>query len=81
MSLKDLFKDNNDVNEKTVIGFISFGLMTATMIIDLITGYLGKPLVINQYVYDSFLYITLGVFGIASVDKFINRKNPTDSDK
>jgi len=25
--IKDLFKDNNDINEKSVVGFLSFGCM------------------------------------------------------
>jgi hypothetical protein len=36
---------------------------------------MGKPLVINEFIFDGFLVITLGAFGIASVDKWINNKN------
>ena len=25
--IKELFKDNNDINEKSVVGFLSFGCM------------------------------------------------------
>lgn len=72
--LKELFKDGNDINEKSVIGFLSFIVMTGFAITDLITGYMGKPLVINEFIYNSFLIMTLGAFGISSVDKFINSK-------
>ena len=34
----DIFLDDNDVNEKAIIGFISFGLMTIFGICDLITA-------------------------------------------
>ena len=65
MAFRDIFKDSNDINEKTVVGFASFVIMTVFAIVDLITGYLGKDLVINEFIYDSFLFITLGSFGIA----------------
>jgi ABC-type uncharacterized transport system permease subunit len=73
--IKDLFKDNNDINEKSVVGFLSFICMVIALLVDLITGWLGKELLINEFIFDGFLVITLGAFGIASVDKYINRKN------
>lgn len=78
MSLKkfvhNLFKDSNDINEKSVIGFASFFVMTVFACFDLVTGYMGKPLLVNEFIFNSFLIMTLGAFGIASVDKFINTK-------
>lgn len=75
----DFFKDRNDINEKTVIGFISFCIMFMFALADLVTGFMGKELPIHQYIYESFLVLTLGVFGISSVDKYINKKH-SDSD-
>jgi hypothetical protein len=49
--------------------------MVIALVVDLVTGYMGKPLVINEFIFDGFLVITLGAFGIASVDKWINNKN------
>jgi hypothetical protein len=72
--LKNLFKDGNDINEKSIIGFASFIVMVIFAVVDLVTGYLGKPLLINEFIFNSFLIMTLGAFGIASVDKFINSK-------
>ena len=72
--LKHLFRDGNDINEKSVIGFASFIIMVIFAVVDLITGYMGKPLLINEFIFNSFLIMTLGAFGIASVDKFINSK-------
>ncbi len=69
----NLFSDKNDINEKSVIGFAAFGVMTLFALSDLITGYLGKDLVINEFIYNSFLTITLGSLGIGSIDKFVNR--------
>jgi hypothetical protein len=70
MSFKDIFKDDNIYNEKTVIGFLSFVMMVLTSIIDIITGIIGINFVIHEYIYNSFLIITLGSFGIAGLEKF-----------
>lgn len=84
--LSSLFKDNNHINEKSVLGFVSFMVMIVFAITDIVTGYLGKTLVINEFIFNSFLIITLGALGIASVDKFINTKKedkkeePTDGE-
>jgi ABC-type uncharacterized transport system permease subunit len=72
---KELFNDNNTINEKSVVGFASFTMMVLSLIVDLVTGWLGKELLINEFIFDGFLVITLGAFGIASVDKWINNKN------
>ncbi len=73
-SMKNLFKDNNDINEKSVIGFISFLVMVVFALTDLLTGYLGKDLVINEFIYDSFTLITLGCFGISGLEKIFGNK-------
>jgi hypothetical protein len=78
---KELFKDNNDINEKSVVGFISFSMMVISLFVDLITGWMGRELLINEYIFNGFLVITLGSFGIASVDKYINRKAEHDKNK
>jgi len=68
-----IFKDNNDWNEKSIIGFIAFAIMCVIMIIDLFTGYTGKDLVINEFVYDSFVFVVLGCFGISGIEKFAKK--------
>lgn len=70
---KSLFSDNNTINEKSFIGFLSFVMMVIFAIADIVTGSLGKELVIQDFIFNSFLWMTLGCFGIASVDKFINK--------
>lgn len=72
--ISELFKDNNDINEKSVVGFLAFIMMVLFAIADIITGYLGKPLVINDFIFDAFMWLVLGCFGIASIDKFVNKK-------
>lgn len=71
----NLFKDNNDINEKSIIGFIAFVIMILFALADIVTGYLGKDLVVNEFIFNAFLVLTLGCFSISSVDKFINKKN------
>ena len=65
-----IFMDNNEYNEKTVIGFLSFAVMTLYSLVDLVTGIMGVPLDIHEFVYNSFMVITLGSFGIAGLEKF-----------
>lgn len=77
--LKELFNDNNSINEKAVIGFASFLMMVIFAIADIITGALGKPLLVNEFIFDSFKIITIACFGIASVDKWINKKSTEET--
>lgn len=70
----EMFKDQNDINEKSVVGFISFMMMVIAMGVDIVTGITGKELLINQFIFDGFMYLTIASFGIASVDKWIVSK-------
>ena len=47
-----IFKDDNDWNEKSIVGFIAFLIMCTIMLADMITGWVGTDLVINKFVYD-----------------------------
>lgn len=69
-----IFKDNNDWNEKSIIGAIAFVIMVLVMTLDLLTGWLGRDLAINEFVYDSFVWVVLGCFGIAGIEKFAGKK-------
>ena len=69
----EVFKDNNDWNEKSIVGFIAFTIMCVIMIADLVTGYVGKDLIINEFVYDSFELVVLGCFGISGLEKFAKK--------
>ena len=68
--MKEIFKDSKDYNEKTIIGFFSFAVMVLVMVADIVTGILGKDLTVNEFVYNSFVIITLGSFGVAGIEKF-----------
>ena len=71
--IMEVFKDNNDWNEKSIVGFIAFTIMCVIMIADLVTGYVGKDLIINEFVYDSFVLVVLGCFGISGIEKFAKK--------
>lgn len=75
MAFRDIFKDDNDIDEKNVVGFASFLVMTIFAVADLVTGYVGKDLVINEFIYNSFVIITLGSFGIAEIGEIFKGKN------
>ena len=73
MAFKEIFKDENDINEKSVVGFASFAIMVVFALTDLATGYFGEDLVINETIYNSFVFVTLGSFGIAGLEKFAKK--------
>ena len=73
MAFKDIFKEDNDVNEKNVIGFLAFAVMVIFATADIVTGFFGKDLVIQEFIYNSFVIITLGSFGIAGIEKFAKK--------
>ena len=74
MGFFQIFKKSNDYNEKVVIGFLSFMVMVIALAVDLVTGYMGKELKLNEYIFDSFMYICLGSFLPDVLEKFANFK-------
>jgi hypothetical protein len=72
---KSLFSDDNNINEKSFIGFLAFVIMIVFALADIITGSLGKELLVQEFIFNAFLWLTLGCFGIASIDKYINKKD------
>ena len=76
-----LFDDNNSINEKSVVGFIAFLFLCIAFAVDIITGYMGQEFVVNKIVFDGFMVMVLGSFGIASVDKWINKKKDNKTEE
>lgn len=74
MRFWDIFKDNNEYNEKTIIGFLSFAVMAIFAGADIVTGILEKPLVIQDTIFNSFVIITIGALGIAEAGKIFSKK-------
>jgi hypothetical protein len=76
----DLFSDDNQINEKSFVGFLAFICMVFTLIADVLTGVMGKNMPIHEFVFNGFMVIVLGSFGIGSIDKFINSKKSDNSE-
>jgi hypothetical protein len=73
MAFTKIFKDDNTYNEKTIVGFSSFAVMTVFAIVDIITGVWGKELIISDTIFNSFLIMTLGSFGIDGITKIFTK--------
>ena len=73
MAFKDIFKDDNTINEKNIVGFASFVIMTIFAAADIITGLMGKELLITDTIFNSFVIITLGSFGIDGLTKIFTK--------
>lgn len=73
MKFAQIFRNENDYNEKTIIGFLSFAVMVLVMVADVTTGAMGKDLLINEFTYNSFVFVTLGSFSIAGIEKFAKK--------
>ena len=70
-----LFLDSNDLNEKAIIGFISFFLMMCFGITDLVTAVVWDiDLKVSETIYTSFVVVTLGAFGISEAGKAFGDK-------
>jgi len=69
----EIFKNDNNWNEKSIVGFIAFAVMCLIMVADLVTGWLGAELIVNEFVYQAFVWVVLGCFGISGVEKFAKK--------
>ena len=70
----DLFLDSNDLNEKAIIGFISFFLMMCFGITDLVTALVWDiDLKVSETIYTSFVVVTLA-FGISEAGRAFGDK-------
>ena len=79
MAFTDIFKDKNDYNEKSIVGFASFAIMAIFAGADIVTGIMGETLEISDTIFNSFVIITLGSFGIAEAGKVLGGKKSTES--
>jgi hypothetical protein len=78
---RELISDDNQINEQAFVGVISFFAMVFVLTVDVITGILGNELVIKEFIFDGFMIITLGAFGITTAGKILtNKKNNQDED-
>ena len=74
MSFWDIFRTRNRYNEKNIVGFLSFAVMSLFATVDIVTGILGKELVHSDTIFNSFVIVTLGAFGIAEAGQIFSKK-------
>ena len=78
---RELVSDANEINEQTFVGVVAFFAMVFILIVDVVTGIWGKELVIKEFIFDGFMIITLGAFGITTVGRIMSKKkNNQDED-
>ena len=81
MAFSDIFKDDNKFNEKNIVGFASFAVMAIFAGADVVTGILGMELIISDTIFNSFVIITLGSFGIDGAVKTLAKKDDSSNEE
>ena len=71
---KELVSDANEINEQSFVGVVAFFAMVFILIVDVVTGIWGKELVIKEFIFDGFMIITLGAFGITTAGRIMSLK-------
>lgn len=72
---RELISDDNNINEQAFVGVVAFFAMVFILIIDVITGILARELVIKEFIFDGFMLLTLGAFGITTAGRILSLKN------
>lgn len=70
-----MFSDKSDVNQKAVLGFVSFVLMAVYALTDIVTGAMGIAFVIEPIVFNGLMYTALTMCGITGVEAIFGNKN------
>ncbi len=73
-----MFSDKSDVNQKAVLGFVSFVLMALYALTDIVTGAMGIAFVIEPIVFNGLMYTALTMCGITGVEAIFGNKNIKD---
>jgi hypothetical protein len=80
---RELISDDNHINEQAFVGVVAFFAMVFILIVDVITGILSKELVIKEFIFDGFMILTLGAFGITTAGRIMSlkKKNKDEDNK
>lgn len=70
-----MFSDKSDINQKAVLGFVSFVLMALYALTDIVTGAMGIAFVIEPIVFNGLMYTALTMCGITGVEAIFGNKN------
>jgi hypothetical protein len=71
---RELISDDNKINEQAFVGVVAFFAMAFILIVDVVTGIWGKELIIKEFIFDGFMIITLGAFGITTAGRIMSLK-------
>jgi hypothetical protein len=72
---RELISDDNNINEQAFVGVVSFFAMVFVLMTDVITGIIGNELIIKEFIFDGFMLLTLGAFGITTAGRIMSLKN------
>jgi hypothetical protein len=78
---RELISDDNNINEQAFVGVISFFAMLFVLLVDVITGVLSKELIIKEFIFDGFMLLTLGAFGITTAGRIFSLKKKAEQEK
>ena len=70
-----MFSDTSDINQKAVLGLVSFILMVLYALADIVTGIMGITFVIEPIVFNGLMYTALTMCGITGVEAVFGNKN------
>jgi hypothetical protein len=78
---RELISDDNQINEQAFVGVVAFFAMLFILVIDVVTGIFSKELVIKEFIFDGFMILTLGAFGITTAGRIVSlkKKNKDES--
>jgi hypothetical protein len=77
---RELISDDNHINEQAFVGVISFFAMVFVLIIDVINGIIGNELIIKEFIFDGFMLLTLGAFGITTAGRIMKLKKKKEEE-
>jgi cytochrome b len=78
---KELISDDNSINEQAFVGVISFFAMLFVLLVDVVTGIFSKELLVKEFIFDGFMILTLGAFGITTAGRIMSLKKKTEEGK
>jgi len=78
---RELISDDNHINEQAFVGVISFFAMVFVLLVDVVTGIWSKKLIIKEFIFDGFMLLTLGAFGITTAGRIFSLKKKAEEPK
>ena len=72
---RELISDDNNINEQAFVGVVAFFAMVFILVVDVVTGIMSKELIIKEFIFDGFMLLTLGAFGITTAGRIMTLKN------